>query len=70
MLNWDEIRVMQQHNITFGSHTVTHPILSRISAERVRTEIQRSKEMIEKHLNVPVRTFAYPVGRSQDFNEM
>jgi peptidoglycan/xylan/chitin deacetylase (PgdA/CDA1 family) len=69
MLNWDEIRIMQQHNIAFGSHSVTHPILSRISAERIRTEIQRSKETIEKQLNVPVRTFAYPVGRSQDFNE-
>ena len=58
-----------EHNITFGSHTVTHPILSRISTERIKTEIQRSKETIEKYLNVPVRTFAYPVGRNQDFNE-
>jgi peptidoglycan/xylan/chitin deacetylase (PgdA/CDA1 family) len=69
MLNWDEIRIMQQHHIAFGSHTVTHPILSRSSVERIRTEIQSSKETIEKHLNVPVTTFAYPVGRSEDFNE-
>jgi peptidoglycan/xylan/chitin deacetylase (PgdA/CDA1 family) len=69
MLNWDEIRIMQQHHITFGSHTVTHPILSRSSVERIKTEIQNSKETIEKHLNVPVTTFAYPVGRSEDFNE-
>src|SRR5262249_17013406 len=69
ILNCDEIRIMQRHDITFGSHTETHPILSRLSTERIKAEIQRSKETIEKHLNVPVRTFAYPVGRSHDFNE-
>jgi len=69
MLNWDEIKIMQQHIVTFGSHTMTHPILSRISIERIKTEIQCSKKTIEEHLKVPVRTFAYPVGRNQDFNE-
>jgi peptidoglycan/xylan/chitin deacetylase (PgdA/CDA1 family) len=68
MLSWDEIRTMQQHNISFGSHTVTHPILSKISAEEIRTELQCSKETIEKQLGVPIRTFAYPVGRTEDFN--
>jgi peptidoglycan/xylan/chitin deacetylase (PgdA/CDA1 family) len=69
MLNWDEIRTMQRYNISFGSHTVTHPILSRLSLERSRIEIECSRETIEKHLNTPVTTFAYPVGRREDFNE-
>jgi peptidoglycan/xylan/chitin deacetylase (PgdA/CDA1 family) len=69
MLSWDEIKTMQQHNISFGSHTLSHPILSRMSLERSRIEIECSKETIEKHLNVAVTTFAYPVGRRQDFND-
>jgi peptidoglycan/xylan/chitin deacetylase (PgdA/CDA1 family) len=69
MLNWDEIRIMQQSGIVFGSHTKTHPILSKVSTDRVRTEILQSKNVIEKNLGVPVTTFAYPVGRKQDFSE-
>jgi hypothetical protein len=69
MLSWEEIKTMQEHKINFGSHTVTHPILSRISPDKIRRELTISKETIEKQLGVPVRTFAYPVGRGQDFNE-
>jgi peptidoglycan/xylan/chitin deacetylase (PgdA/CDA1 family) len=70
MLRWDEIRAMRQDGISFGSHTVTHPILSRLPIDKVRVEIYESKRIIEEKLGVPVRAFAYPSGRKIDFNEM
>lgn len=70
MLNWEEVRIMQQQGISFGSHTVTHPILSRLPADKVREEVLKSKKTIEEQLGVPVRTFAYPSGRKQDFTEI
>jgi peptidoglycan/xylan/chitin deacetylase (PgdA/CDA1 family) len=69
MLSWDEVRTMRTSGICFGSHTLTHPILSKLPLEKARDEIQKSREIIEEILGIPVRTFAYPNGTDNDFNE-
>lgn len=69
MMNWDQVREMSAANIDFGAHTVTHPILTRISPEQVRTEISDSKKRIEQELNKPVISLAYPNGMKADFND-
>jgi peptidoglycan/xylan/chitin deacetylase (PgdA/CDA1 family) len=68
-LSWDEIEEMSKNDITFGAHTVTHPILTRMSLAEAAEEIKASKEAIEEKLKSPVRVFAYPNGRQDDFNE-
>ena len=68
MLSWDEVIFMHKHGISFGSHTVTHPILSKVSDDRLKAEIVESKCVIEEKLHAKVEAFAYPVGRSQDFD--
>lgn len=67
MLTWDEVRAMQNAGIEFGAHTVTHPILSRMPHEEAVAEIRCSKETIEARLGVPVRLFAFPNGRREDY---
>ncbi len=67
-LTWDEVRTMNQNRITFGAHTHSHPILTRVSMERAEREIADSKRIIECELGQPVRFFAYPNGRRGDFN--
>jgi peptidoglycan/xylan/chitin deacetylase (PgdA/CDA1 family) len=69
MLSWDEIRAMSEHGIAFGAHTVTHPILSKLSPQQVKQEIRVSKEIIEANVKMPVKHFAYPVGRPDDFTD-
>jgi peptidoglycan/xylan/chitin deacetylase (PgdA/CDA1 family) len=59
---------MRNAGISFGSHTVTHPVLSKLSLDQVQHEIQESKKVIEESLGIPVRTFAYPSGKKNDFN--
>lgn len=68
MLSWDEIMQMKQNGISFGAHTATHPILSRVPLEEARGEITRSKEVIEQRLEQPCTLFAYPNGLAEDFN--
>ena len=68
MLTWEDIKVMYTNNITFGSHTVTHPIMSKISHDQAMWEICESKSIIEQRLGSPVRTFAYPNGKAGDFD--
>jgi hypothetical protein len=65
---WDQIREMSQSGIEFGAHTVTHPMLAKVGdMARVRFEMIESKQRIEQELQKPVRHFAYPNGRWQDF---
>ena len=68
MLSWQEIREMSRYNISFGAHTVTHPILTRIPNAAVEYEIITSRESIEKQLQIPIRLFAYPNGSCDDFS--
>jgi len=69
MLSWDEIREMSKNRISFGGHTLSHPILSNLSLQEARNELVESKRIIEDRLNVPVYSFAYPNGQKDDFND-
>ncbi len=62
MLTWSQIREMRKTKIEFGSHTITHPRLSKLSREEAEKEITLSKVMIESQLGCPVDSFAYPYG--------
>ncbi len=68
-MGWKEIEEMSKDKITFGAHTVTHPILSEISLAAAVDEISRSKATIERRLRLPVKLFAYPNGRREDYSE-
>lgn len=69
MLDWETVRQMQACGITFGAHTVNHPVLSQLSLGQVQREIGDSKKTIEQKLGTRVRHFAYPFGRPKHFNE-
>jgi peptidoglycan/xylan/chitin deacetylase (PgdA/CDA1 family) len=69
MLDWDQVREMHRAGIEFGAHTMTHPILTRISLDEVRTEVAGSKSRIESEIGETVLSFAYPNGQSSDLND-
>jgi peptidoglycan/xylan/chitin deacetylase (PgdA/CDA1 family) len=68
MLSWDEVRAAQDLT-TWGGHTHTHPILSRISKERVEEEVRTCRDRIKAETGLEPRHFAYPNGRYQDFDD-
>jgi peptidoglycan/xylan/chitin deacetylase (PgdA/CDA1 family) len=45
-----------------GSHTLTHPRLTRLPAPAAREEITASRKMLEDRFGVAVRHFCYPYG--------
>jgi peptidoglycan/xylan/chitin deacetylase (PgdA/CDA1 family) len=61
-LTWSELREMSRAGIEIGSHTVTHPILSRVDAARLRRELRDSRSRLEAMLDREVRLFCYPNG--------
>ena len=69
MLSWEEVREMSEHGISFGSQTMSHPVLSAIPTSGVRKEIVESKKVIENQIQKPVTTFAYPYGKYTDYTD-
>lgn len=61
-LTWREILEMSNNGVSFGAHTVTHPILTKVSLEDAKTEITLSKKAIEENVRIPCTLFAYPNG--------
>ena len=65
-----EIRDMEDCGMIVGSHTVNHPVLSKLEKDNQRTEIADSFSFLDDVANkLPVRTFCYPYGTSHTFNE-
>jgi len=61
-MNKDQILEMVAAGWEVGSHSMNHFDLKKISPEQQRNEIVESRELLEKLLGVPVKTFAYPFG--------
>jgi len=59
------IRQLRKEGADFGSHAMTHPRLSQLSTQAMRTEIFDSKAALEDLLGEPVPDFCYPYG---DYN--
>ena len=63
MMTSNEVRAMHQAGMQIGAHTVSHPILARLTDEQAQHEIQASKRCLEQLLNERVSLFAYPNGK-------
>lgn len=69
MLSWDEARdLASDGSVTLHPHSVTHPILSRCSDEKVEYEISESCSTLERETGCAPTIFAYPNGGEQDFD--
>jgi peptidoglycan/xylan/chitin deacetylase (PgdA/CDA1 family) len=63
LMGWDEVKALASDGVAFGSHTLTHPNLTRLSpADRLR-EIRLSGRLLAEALGRPTRSFAAPYGR-------
>ena len=65
-LTWAEVRELSAAGMEFGSHTVNHPTLYKLSWDEIENELNDSRAMIEKRLGGPARTFAYPFAFPQE----
>jgi peptidoglycan/xylan/chitin deacetylase (PgdA/CDA1 family) len=66
LMDWKTITEISRNNVQIGSHTKTHPELTRISSDEQNDEISASKRDLEERLNHSVDIFCYPGG---DYNE-
>ena len=68
-MSWDELRASERSGMTFGPHTVTHPLLASLSDDEAEREINQSWVRLCAEAAHPVPVFAYPNGQPGDFGE-
>ena len=66
LLSWDQAREMRAHGVTFGSHTVRHPLLPTLDDSELETELVASRDDVSRALGTSCEAFAFPNG---DFDE-
>ena len=55
--------------VEVGAHTMTHPVLTRLTLEQQQSEIIKSKQTLEAKLGAPVTSFAYPFGGRAQYSK-
>lgn len=63
-MTWEQTEQLQAGGVTFGSHTSTHEILTRIPVNDAEREITASRSLIQERLHSACALFAYPNGDS------
>jgi len=67
-MTWDEVRQLCEEGFAVGSHTISHPILTRLGTESLVRELEESKKKIEEETGRDCSPLAYPNGREEDFS--
>ena len=66
-MTWDDARRCARRGVTFGPHTVTHPILARTDDRRSAAEITTSWRRVSAEVPESVPVFCYPNGDPGSF---
>lgn len=61
-MTWEQIKLLEERGMEIGSHTISHPDLTARDPEVAYSEILHSRAIIEKNMDIPVRSFCYPLG--------
>jgi peptidoglycan/xylan/chitin deacetylase (PgdA/CDA1 family) len=61
-MDWDDLGELAQDGWEIGSHTCTHPRLTRLSDDALAHELSASRSICAERLGQPCRSIAYPYG--------
>ena len=67
-MDWDEADRLVDLGHDIGSHTCSHPIMSREDAATQARELVDSRRDLEVHFQRPVDVLAFPNGRAEDYS--
>jgi peptidoglycan/xylan/chitin deacetylase (PgdA/CDA1 family) len=63
-----QVREMADGGMTFGFHTETHPVLSRLARDAQRAELQHGPALIQELTGQETVSFCYPYGFTHTYN--
>ena len=65
-MDWAALRAAASGGAEIGSHTVSHPHLTRLPDAELDRELRESRAELEDELGAPCRYLAYPYGEEDD----
>ena len=68
-MSWEQVRECEGMGVTFGPHTVAHPVLSCTTHDTASYEITESWTRLRAEARRPVPIFCYPNGGWDDFGD-
>ena len=69
-LNWNEIKYLKNSDtFLFGGHSHSHPILSYLSLNKLKFELDESLGLLKKRGEIQTVHYSYPEGLSYCFNQ-
>lgn len=68
LMSWRQLRELAHQGFEIGGHTATHCNLAGAAPETLKVEISAAVECLQRELEAPVLTFAYPYGRSHHYD--
>jgi len=61
-MSWDDLRGLAGDGWEIGSHTVSHPHLTRLEPAQLAEELAVSRQIVQERIGRPCDTIAYPYG--------
>lgn len=61
-ISWPQAREMDAAGVEIGSHTLTHPILTRVADQRLQDELRGSRGRVEAEMDRAIDLLCYPNG--------
>ena len=65
-ITWEQASEMAENNVQFGSHAISHRLLTKLENSDLNNELKQSKEIINEKLNISISSIAYPNGNFSD----
>ena len=65
----NKLKEIQLAGNIIGSHTVTHPLMSKLTQSEQLTEINNSFRYLSSNINLDVKTYCHPYGGFYSFNK-
>lgn len=66
VLSWEELRDLTKEGITLGAHTQTHPLMTQLTPEQLRSEVAGAQSDLKSQLDETLPIFCYPNGSHND----
>lgn len=67
-MTWDMAREMRAAGMSFGGHTIDHPMLARLSPERQDEQVRGCAVRLREELGIAMQAFSYPVGSADAYD--
>jgi peptidoglycan/xylan/chitin deacetylase (PgdA/CDA1 family) len=65
-MDWEQLRALAADGWEIGSHTCSHPRLSRLDEAEIATELRDSRRICEERMGTPCTSIAYPYSDYDD----